>query len=100
MRPELVLTVCLLSACTRAPAEPPPGDAGYVRPVANSTVFIDSADAERLAVEYAKQRWLPPTGATATHDPGGWRVQLEFGGGARAIVVLDEKGKVLSGNMI
>jgi YD repeat-containing protein len=92
-----------MAACARPAAELPPNDSGASPAATAATagaVYIVSADAERIAEQYAREHWAPPRRTTATHDPGGWRVELEFDRGGRAIVVIDEKGRVLSGSMI
>jgi hypothetical protein len=119
MRYSNLMTACLLAACSRAPAEPSEGASPVAaRPTAK--VFIESGDAERIAARYAREHWGAASKASATHGAGAWHVDLEFddatlGGtppgstpepsgrhpaiGARAFVLLDEKGNVTQARM-
>jgi hypothetical protein len=101
MRFSTLATACLC-ACSRAPSELPASDASPAQPQLAAKVFVESADAERIAAQYAKEHWGRASRASAAHEAAGWHVDLEFDGamaGAHAFVLLDEKGNVTQAKM-
>jgi hypothetical protein len=102
------------SACKSAPAEPPPGDAGYVRgdggavvvqapsPTATVQGPLNSHLAQTVGMDTAAQRWgVHPKMATAWRMPTGiWRVTVVLQEPQKtANVYLDDRGAFLDGGV-